>query len=74
MNQRTDLAAGAINGHDRIIVELIQPPDSPPIIAINWPLKPTVSTVDRFPAVAAEVARLFASASTALARIKAHRR
>jgi hypothetical protein len=61
MHQRTDLAAGLINGHDRIIVELIQPPDSPPIVAITWPVKPTVSTVDRSP-------------TTALARIKAHRR
>jgi hypothetical protein len=74
MHQRTDLAAGLINGRDRIIVELIQPPDSPPIVAINRPVKPTVSTVDRFPAVAAEVARLFASAATALARWKAHGR
>jgi hypothetical protein len=72
MHQRTDLATGLINGHDRVNVELIQPPDSPPIVAINWPVKPTVSTVDRFPAVAAEVARLFASAATALAPWKAH--
>jgi hypothetical protein len=32
MHQRTDLAAGSINGHDRIAVELIQPADSPALL------------------------------------------
>jgi hypothetical protein len=52
MNKRTDLAAGAINGSDRIIVELIEPPDTPPIVAITWPAKPTITTPGRYNKVA----------------------
>jgi hypothetical protein len=37
MNDITDLAHGQINGHDRLLVELIQATDTPPIVAINWP-------------------------------------
>jgi hypothetical protein len=33
-----------INGHDRIIIELVQPLDSPAFIAVAWPLKTSVST------------------------------
>jgi hypothetical protein len=73
MNQRTDLAAGAINGHDRINVELIQPPDSPPIVAINWPAKPTVASPGNYPAVAVAITRIVAESATALAWWKAGR-
>jgi hypothetical protein len=72
MNQRTDLSAGTINGHDRLVVELIEPPDTPPIVAINWPAKRTVCTPAKCAEVAAAAMRLLANASTALARIKAH--
>ena len=69
-SSRTDLAAGGINGSDQLVVELIEADDLPPIIAINWPAKPTVCNPDRFPDTAATVARLMARASTELARIK----
>ena len=36
MHKRTDLAAGPINGSDRLTVELIQPADTPGFVAINW--------------------------------------
>jgi hypothetical protein len=72
MNQRTDLAAGAINASDRLVIELIVPPDMPPVIAITWPAKPTVCTPGTYAEVAAAAMRLLANASTALARIKAH--
>jgi hypothetical protein len=74
MHQRTDLAAGAINGSDRIIVELIQPPDTLAIVAINWPAKPTAVDPRRFPDTEATIVRLFAEASTTLASIRARRR
>jgi len=48
-SSRTDLAAGGINGSDQLVVELIEADDLPPIIAINWPAKPTVCNPDRFP-------------------------
>ena len=31
----TDLSAGPINWPDRLVVELIEPLDTPPIVAIN---------------------------------------
>jgi hypothetical protein len=42
MHQRTDLAAGTINSHDRLTIKLIQPADTPPIVAITWPAAATV--------------------------------
>ena len=74
MNQRTDLAAGTINGSDRLLVELIEPVGQPPIVAITWPAKTTVTTPANYPAVAAAITRLIAESATALARWKAHGR
>jgi hypothetical protein len=73
MHNRTDLAAGTINGHDRILIELIQPPDSPAFITIAWPVKASVASVEAFPAVASKAAALFAQAATRLAQHKAKR-
>ena len=73
MHQRTDLAGGTINGHDRLRVELIQPPDTPAFITVNWPQKPTVCTPASYPAVAAAIARQIAESATALAQWKARR-
>ena len=72
MHQRTDLAGGLGNGHDRLPVELIQPTDTPPIVAITWPAKTTMCTPANYPAVAAAITRIIAESATALARIKAH--
>jgi hypothetical protein len=72
MHQRTDLASGQVTNHDRILIELIQPLDRPPFIAVNWPVKASVSTVEAFPAVASKAA-LFAQAATRLAQHKAKR-
>ena len=70
---RHALAKGNINGSDRIVVELVSPPDMPQVIMIRWPQHSTVIAPTRFPSTASEVARLFARASTELTRIKAHR-
>ena len=70
---RRALAAGNINGSDRIVVELLSPPDMPQVIMIRWPQHSTVVAPTRFPSTASEIARLFARASTELTRIKARR-
>jgi hypothetical protein len=44
------------------------------MVRIVWPPQPTVVPTVRFPETAAAVARLFATAATTLAGIKAHRR
>jgi hypothetical protein len=73
MHQRTDLASGQVTNTDRILIELIQPPDSPPLVSVAWPLKASVSSVEAFPAVASKAAALFAQAATRLAQHKAKR-
>ena len=70
---RSALAAGNINGSDRIVVELLSPPDMPQVIMIRWPQHSTVVAPTRFPSTASEIARLFARASTELTRIRARR-
>jgi hypothetical protein len=73
MPKRTDLSAGNLNGSDRLAVELIEPADLPPVIAINWPSKHTVCTPANYDQVAAAAMRVLATASTAIAGLKARR-
>jgi hypothetical protein len=56
--------------HDQ---ELIQPENHPPLVRVVWPAKTSIIPPARFPAAAAEAARLFASASTKLSQLKAQR-
>jgi hypothetical protein len=70
---RSALAAGNINGSDRILVELVSTPDLPQVILIRWPQHSTGVAPTRFPSTASEIARLFARASTELTRMKARR-
>jgi hypothetical protein len=74
MSKVTTLASGQINGADSILIELVEAEETPAVVIITWPLKPTVCHTRRFPEIAAMVARLFASASTELASIKARKR
>ena len=73
MPNRTDLAAGPINGSDRLTVELIRPADTPAFIAVNWPSAATITTPDAYPSVAAAITRLIAESATTLAGLKARR-
>jgi hypothetical protein len=74
MHQRTDLAAGALNGSDLLSIELIEPPDSPPIVAINWPAKATVCTPRNYDQAAAAAMRILAAATVELAAIRVRRK
>jgi hypothetical protein len=71
MNKRIDLSAGAINNSDHLRVELIEPPDTPPVVAITWPRTRTMATVTNYPAMAAAITRIIAESATALAGWKA---
>jgi hypothetical protein len=53
MNQTTQLASGLINGHDRLTVELVEPPDMPAAVLIRWPARPSITTPDAYSNVAA---------------------
>jgi hypothetical protein len=63
MHQRTDLASGAINGSDRLLIELIELAGQPPIVAISWPRRPTKSSPAHFDQVVANTMRLLRCAS-----------
>ena len=64
---------------DVILIELIEHPGpsahrGAPLLLVTWPLKATMCDLQRFPEMAAVAARLFATAATELASIKARRK
>ena len=74
MSKVTELASGQISSTETIIVELIEANETPAVVIVRWPSKPSVFHPRRFPDAAAMVARLFAEAATRLAAIKRERR
>ena len=74
MTKVTELASKQINGHETVTVELVQADETPAVVIIRWPNKPTVLHPQRFPDTAAVVTRLFAEAATRLAAIKKDRK
>lgn len=70
---KTTLAEGQINPSNTIVVELVEADETPAVVIVRWPAKPTVCHPRRFPDTAAHIARLFAEAATTLAGIKARR-
>jgi hypothetical protein len=70
----TPLASNQITATDTITVELIEADETPAVVIVSWPVKPTVLHPRRFPDTAVVIARLFAEATTRLAGIKARRR
>jgi hypothetical protein len=64
MPKRTDLSAGDLNGSDRLVVELIEPSNSPPFVAINWPPAATITAPVSYDQVAATAMRILAAALT----------
>jgi hypothetical protein len=74
MSKVTDLASSQINGHETITVELIEANETPAVVIIRWPSKPSVIHPHRFPDTAAIVAKLFAQAATQLAAIRRDRK
>jgi hypothetical protein len=73
MSKRTDLSAGNING-GRLLVELIEPANRPPFVAVTWPGASTVVTPADYPQTAATITRLISESAIALARWKVHGR
>jgi hypothetical protein len=73
-SSRTDLASGPINSHDRLLIELLESPGKPPIIAITWPPKPTVCSLATFDRVVSEAMRLLANSTVRLAQLRRERK
>jgi hypothetical protein len=74
MYDRTDLSTGQINGQDKLSIELIEPPDLPPFIAITWPAKATVCTPAQLDTVVAAAMGLLAASVVELAALRARKR
>jgi hypothetical protein len=74
MSKVTELASGQITAVDSIVVELIEADETPAVVIIRWPDKPTVLHPRRFTDTAAGIARLFAEAATRLSQIRARGR
>ena len=60
--------------HNVISIELVEADETPAVVIVTWPLQPTMLHPRRFPDGAVAIVRLFATASTELARIKARKR
>ena len=73
-NQTTQLSSGLINGHDRLTVELVGPPDLPAAVLLRWPQKPSVCTPDAYANVAAAAMQILAAAVVELAAIRIWRK
>jgi hypothetical protein len=74
MPHRTELSAGNLNGADRLVVELIEPAELPPVIRIKWPAKPSITTPDAYGNAAAAAMQVLAAAVVELAAIRTWRR
>jgi hypothetical protein len=76
VSKTTTLAEGQVTPslHNTITVELVEADETPAVVIVSWPAQPTVLHPRRFPDVAAAIVRLFATASTGLARINARKR
>lgn len=70
-NKLTVLAA---NGELTIVLVEPELGEMPNSVVVHWPAAPTTSDPAAFPELAGGVVKLFASAATKLARIKARRR
>jgi hypothetical protein len=63
-----------INGHDELIISLIQPELEPPVILFRWPLKPTVTPEAVMDRTVANVMTILAQGRVRLSQIRAQGR
>ena len=52
MSQIIELASSQINAGDSIVVELVEADETPTVVIVRWPAKPTVVHPRRFPIAA----------------------
>jgi hypothetical protein len=70
MNKSTILASGPINGADELLIELIEPPNLPPVIRFRWPDKPSLCTSAQLDATVAAAMKVLANSVIELAAIR----
>jgi hypothetical protein len=74
MSKVTTLSSGQINGADTITIELIEADETPAVVIVRWPARPTVLHPRRFPTAADVAGRVFATAAVRLAQNRRERR
>jgi hypothetical protein len=74
MSTVTELAFAQLTATETITVELIEVDQTPAVITVKWPSKPSVFRPHRFPGAADSAARVFAAAAVRLAAIKRERK
>ena len=74
MSKVTELASGQITAIDTITVELIETDQTPAVVIVRWPSKPTVLHPHRFGSAADTAARTFAAAAVRLAQLRRDRK
>ena len=70
MSNITELASASITTTDVVTIELVESDETPPVIIIRWPAKPTVLHPKRFGSAADAATRAFAGAVVRLAHIR----
>jgi hypothetical protein len=73
MSTITTLASGQITATQEVTIELVEADETPAVVIVRWPVKPSMIHPRRFPDTAAMMVRLFSEAHTVLAGIKARR-
>jgi hypothetical protein len=73
MSEVTELASGQITSTESISVELIEADQTPAVVIVRWPIKPSVFHPP-LPGAADSAACVFAAAAVRLAAIKRERR
>lgn len=73
MSHVTELATGP-TAVDSITIELIEADETPAVVIVRWPLKPTVLHPRRFPSAAEAAARTFAAAVVRLTQLRRDRK
>jgi hypothetical protein len=71
--QITELASGALTATETLTIELVEANETPAVVIVRWPVRPSILHAHRFPWAAEQAARLFASAAVRLAAIKRDR-
>jgi len=67
------LAVGAVTHSDQLVIELVEPPDTPAAILIKWPPQPTVTDPAKLTATIAAIVRVLGTAQIQLAARRAAR-
>ena len=73
MSKVTELASSQITAAHAIVVELVEADETPAVVIVRWPAKPSVIRPRRFPDAAAVIVRLFSEAHVTLAALRANR-